>query len=271
LGLFFGKSIKMNPSKAPISIVIPMAGRGSRFADAGWSVPKPLIEVAGLPMYARAVSSLPIELCSQIIFVCLAEHFADGSLERDISERYSENNCVIHSIPDVTRGQSETVFLTRHLVPESNSLLIYNADTYFKSALGALLTDLPPDASGVISLFEADGSQYSFAKLDANGVIKEVREKDPISSWATTGMYFFSKAEDFFELAEESIYKNERFNNEFYVAPLYNRLIERGGIVIADYAQEIRCMGTPSELKAVLDSGIWSNERTDNSCSRKII
>lgn len=239
----------------PISIVIPMAGKGSRFRDAGWDVPKPLIEVAGVPMYARAVSSLPIELCSQLIFLCLEEHLSGGGLERDIRERYSSIPCEIVSVEEVTRGQSETVCLARNLIPANHALLIYNADTYFRSNLRNLLMTLPEDVAGVLSVFEAEGEHWSFAKIESNGFITDVREKERISQWATTGMYFFSESDVFFELAASSIARNERINNEFYVAPLYNILLQQGAKLLPDYAVEVRCMGTPRELEETLAAG----------------
>lgn len=238
-----------------------MAGRGSRFTDAGYSVAKPLIDVNNLPMYARAVSSLPVNKCAQIIFVCLKEHLLDGTLEQDILTRYSDFNCKILDIPEVTRGQSETVYLTRHLIPDNHSLLIYNADTYFKSDLSNVISGLDSSARGIITVFQAAGEHWSFAKINSSGSISEVREKVRISPWATTGMYFFTSAKDFFELAGESIEKNERYNNEFYVAPLFNKLIEDGGVIVPDYAQVVYCMGTPAELEETLSKRVWNNER----------
>ena len=113
-----------------MNIVMPMAGRGSRFVEAGIDTPKPLIPVRGKPMYAWATDGLPLAAANRLIFICLAEHLADAALERDIRTRYAKHDPIIIELEQVTAGQACTVLVARHFIDRDEPLLIFNADTY---------------------------------------------------------------------------------------------------------------------------------------------
>jgi UDP-N-acetylglucosamine diphosphorylase / glucose-1-phosphate thymidylyltransferase / UDP-N-acetylgalactosamine diphosphorylase / glucosamine-1-phosphate N-acetyltransferase / galactosamine-1-phosphate N-acetyltransferase len=121
-----------------MTIVIPMAGLGSRFRDAGFTTPKPLIPVLGRPMYAWAVESLPLASASKLIFILLASQPECEGLETDILKRYSEHDPIVLTTPQLTRGQAETVLLARELIATTEPLLIHNADTAFRCAAAGL-------------------------------------------------------------------------------------------------------------------------------------
>ncbi len=231
-----------------MNVVVPMAGRGRRFADAGYAVPKPLIDVRGRPMYAWAVDSLPLELATQLVFICLSEHLEGLALERDIRTRYAAHNSVIVPLDAVTEGQACTVLTVRDLIDSEAPLLIYNADTYCRTHVGATLRALPVGVDGVIGVFHAAGDRWSFARTDAAGRVVETAEKRRISDWATTGLYHFTRGRDFVRHAEAMIAADDRVNNEFYVAPVYNRMIAEGADVRIDAADEVWVLGTPEEL-----------------------
>ncbi|MEO7363252.1 MAG: glycosyltransferase family 2 protein [Gemmatimonadaceae bacterium] len=231
-----------------MNIVMPMAGRGSRFADVGVKVPKPLIDVRGRPMYAWAMDSLPLTLASRVIFICLAEHLVDGALEQDIRTRYAHLDPVIVALNRVTEGQACTVLMARDLIDNALPLIIYNADTYCETTLECTLPALPATVRGILSVFRADGDKWSFARTDANGRVVETAEKRRISEWATTGLYYFAEGREFVTHAEAMIAADERQNGEFYVAPVYNRLIAAGGDVRIDVARDVWVLGTPEDL-----------------------
>lgn len=113
---------------------------------------------------------------------------------------------------------------------------------------------------GIISVFEATEDRWSFVKVNDEGYVVEVAEKEPISKWATAGMYHFSHGCDFVSAANEMIRQNLRVNGEFYVGPLYNILVERGKKVVIDIAHEMWCLGTPEELSYFLE------HYPDNTC-----
>ncbi len=231
-----------------MNIVMPMAGRGSRFAEIGHVTPKPLIDVRGRPMYAWAMDSLPLALARQVIFICLAEHLRDRALERDLRERYAALDPVIIALDRVTDGQACTVLMAREHIDNDEPLVIYNADTYCRTGLTERLRRLPDTVAGVLGVFEAPGDQWSFARTDASGRVLETAEKRRISPWATTGLYHFSHGRDFVRHAAAMIAAGERERGEFYVAPVYNRLIATGAEVRIDVAEEVWVLGTPEDL-----------------------
>ena len=225
-----------------------MAGRGQRFVDAGYTVPKPMIPVLGRPMYAWAVESLPLALASRLVFVCLAEHLAGCGLAEDIGERYARYRPEIQAVPEVTGGQLCTVLAARERFDEARPLLIYNADTWCRTRLAERLPALPPEVDGLLGVFEAPGDHWSFARTDATGRVVETAEKRRISPWASTGLYHFTRTSDFLRHADAMLAEGDTTRGEYYVAPLYNRLLAEGANLRLDLAEEVRVLGTPAEL-----------------------
>src|SRR5207249_1555324 len=160
----------------------------------GIDVPKPLINVRGKPMYAWAVDSLPLALARRLIFICLEDHLREYELEADILVRCATLNPIILSLNEVTEGQACTVLEARDVIDNNDPLLIYNADTYCRSALDKTLAETlaQPDelVDGLIGVFQAAGNKWSFARLDETGRVLETAEKRRISEWATTGLYY---------------------------------------------------------------------------------
>ena len=232
-----------------MNIVMPMAGRGSRFAELGIATPKPLIPVCGRPMYAWAMESLPLELASRVVFICLAEHLREQALARDIQERYSRLHPEIISLSEVTEGQACTVLTAADWIDNDKPLLIYNADTYCRTGLAERLPRLPTEVDGLLGVFHAAGDRWSFARADAAGRVLETAEKRRISDWASTGLYYFRRGSDFVRHARAMIAAEERVGREFYVAPVYNRVIAVGGQVWIDPAEEVWVLGTPEDLQ----------------------
>jgi dTDP-glucose pyrophosphorylase len=231
-----------------MNLVIPMAGRGSRFAQVGFSVPKPLIDVRGKPMYAWATESLPLTHAKRLIFICLAEHLSDLKLEEDIRRRYGQYNPEVVALNEVTQGQACTVLMAKRFIDQDAPLVIFNADTFFTSPLQKTVAGLPTTVRGVLGVFKAPGDKWSFARANAEGRVVEVVEKKRISDWACTGLYHFSSGAEFVQHAEAMIADDERINNEFYVAPVYNRLIAAGADIRLDVAEQVWVLGTPEDL-----------------------
>jgi dTDP-glucose pyrophosphorylase len=231
-----------------MNIVIPMAGRGSRFATIGIATPKPLIDVRGRPMYAWAVESLPLAAATGMIFIVLREHLADGKLASDIRARYGAFDPQIIPLDQVTQGQACTVLEAAGLVDTDEALLIYNADTFCRTGLERTLQTLPQTVRGILGVFEAPGDKWSFARTDETGRVVETSEKRRISPWCSTGLYYFTSGREFVHYARRMIDANDRVGNEFYVAPVYNRMIADGLDVRIDVAEEVWVLGTPEDL-----------------------
>ena len=156
----------------------------------------------------------------------------------------------IINIPKVTRGQAETVLYARELIDNDQDLVVYNIDTSFYSkTLPSVLQNEDCKKDGVLGSFQATGTNWSYARLGKFGYVAETAEKIEISRYALTGMYHFTRGEDFVRVALKTIQNEAPPEGEFYIAPLYNQLIAEGMLFRLDQAESFTPLGTPSELK----------------------
>lgn len=231
-----------------INILIPMAGAGSRFVEAGYTEPKPLIDVLGEPMIKWALKSFNFldKLKSyDLIFVILKEHDQKYELKNKLFKIFDKNIKIIE-LAEITRGQAETCLAADKYINNHNKLFIFNCDTFSTAPIWDLILTENPD--GILPCFKATDPKYSFAGLDEYGYVSRTAEKDPISEHATNGMYYFKRGSDFVSAAEKQIKNNHMSNNEFYVAPLYNELIKSGKKIRVVKVENNNVMGTPEEL-----------------------
>lgn len=216
-----------------LTIVIPMAGRGSRFADAGYELPKPLIPIHGVPMIEVVVRNLAPSDEARFVFLCQAEHLQTY----DFADRLREAapGCEIVPVDGVTEGAACTVLLAEGQIDPDDVLVIANSDQWVDRAMDdhlGVLRDLGLD--GLIMTMTANDPKWSFVRLDGRRLVTEVVEKVPISDEATVGIYVFARGGDFVRAAHAMIAADERVNGEFYVAPVYNRLIAEGARIGID-------------------------------------
>jgi dTDP-glucose pyrophosphorylase len=240
-----------------MNVVIPMAGRGQRFVVAGYPDPKPLIDVLGRPMYSWATDCVPLDGATRLVFVVLREHLDRYPLGDDIKSRYAAHSPVVVPLDGVTDGQLCTVLEAADELDPDAPLVIYNADTTFESPtiaanLARLGSGFDGSLDGLLGVFEAPGDHWSFARLDDDGRVVETAEKVRISPYATTGLYAFGTARAFVDAGRAMVADDDRTRGEFYVAPLYNRLIAGGAVVEVDHATTVEALGTPDELRAFL-------------------
>jgi UDP-N-acetylglucosamine diphosphorylase / glucose-1-phosphate thymidylyltransferase / UDP-N-acetylgalactosamine diphosphorylase / glucosamine-1-phosphate N-acetyltransferase / galactosamine-1-phosphate N-acetyltransferase len=234
-----------------VIVVVPMAGRGSRFAGHPDDLPKPLVPVAGRPMVRWALDSLEGLDPSLLVFVALAEHdarFGLGDLLREWAPPASRTELVW--LDDVTEGQLCTVLAARALIDLDEDLLVASCDTYVRSDLGRDVAGRDPECRGLISVARMPGDHWSFARLGPDGHVAEVAEKVRISEWASTGLYHFSSGREFVEIGQDMVDRNERTRDEFYVIPVYGRFVERGLRIDVSVADEVWDLGTPTAAAA---------------------
>lgn len=232
-----------------MTIVVPMAGRGSRFSYRGDNKPKPLIAVAGRPMIAWAVQSLAGFRSMRTVFVVLREHeirFGVSAMLRSLS---GVDATIVH-LDSVTEGQLCTVLAAREFIEPDEGLLIASSDTYVVSELASDIAGSAPDCRGLISVASMPGDRWSFARVSECGDVVEVAEKLRISDYASTGLYYFSRGGEFLEIADELIRNREKTKDEYYVMPVYNKYIQRGWRVRLSIAKEMWDLGTPQALNA---------------------
>jgi dTDP-glucose pyrophosphorylase len=237
-----------------INLVIPMAGKGSRFSNAGYTDPKPFIPFLGKAMIEHVIDAFPPmpDFNVNFIFIVLKEHDVAYNASAMLKAKWPD--CKVVLLDEVTEGAACTILKAEHLIDNDSIMAIMNSDNIIHFN-GNLVNDLLLDESvdGVILTFEEESDpKWSFAKLDDRGYVMEVAEKKAISTHATAGLYFWSKGSNFVSAAKSMIAKNFRVNNEFYVAPVYNENAEAGERVVICEVNEMNGVGTPEDLQAYI-------------------
>jgi dTDP-glucose pyrophosphorylase len=235
-----------------INIVIPMAGAGSRFAKAGYKKPKPFIDVLGKPMICHVLDNLSVPE-AKFILLTRKEHYEQES--ETIQWIRKNYNVAFVLIDQLTEGAACTVLHAHRLINNDTPMLIANSDQIVDMNILDYIQDSDNrHLDGSVLCFRDNDTKWSYAKLDAEGLITEIKEKVVISEHATVGLYYFAKGSTFVENAVDMIIHNDRVNNEFYVAPVYNYAIQQGGR-FGIYSIEISQMhgtGTPADLDAYI-------------------
>jgi dTDP-glucose pyrophosphorylase len=234
-----------------INVVIPMAGLGSRFASEGYVKPKPFIDVTGEPMIVRVLENLVIPNAFYYL-IALEDHLIqEAKLVKEIEANYPVR---FIGIKHLTEGTACTVLFAREFINNEIPLLIANSDQIIDIDINDFVQDSSCrnlDGSILTFIDEEKNPKWSFAEVDKYGTVIRVKEKLPISNFATVGIYLFSKGKDFVNGTIDMIINNERVNNEFYTCPVYNYLIrdkKRIGIYNIKYS-EMNGIGTPEDLK----------------------
>lgn len=230
-----------------MNILIPAAGAGKRFREAGYTDPKPLIDVGGKPMLARVIQNVLPPGSHRTVVVAPPgfPRFYDVGVEN-------------YEIGYTTDGAARTALLAIHgtQMDLDESLLVANSDQ--------LLDWEPSDFrifmdgwDGGIVLFPCSDQnpKWSYAQIGRNRIVR-VAEKQPISGWATAGIYWWARTGDFVRSATDMICRDERTNGEFYIAPTYNDLIREGKAIFPYYikAEQMHGLGTPEDLAIYLES-----------------
>ena len=234
-----------------LNVLIPMAGAGSRFAQAGYTFPKPLIEVHGKPMIQVVVENLNIQ--ANYIFLVQKDHYEKYNLKYLLN--LIAPGCKIVQVDGVTEGAACTTLLAKEFIDNDAPLVMANSDQFVEWNSNECMYAFNADAiDGGILTFKATHPKWSYAKLDDDGFVSEVAEKKPISDNATVGIYFWRKGSDYVKYAEQMIAKNIRTNNEFYVCPVFNEAIGDGKKIRVKQIEKMWGIGTPEDLNYFLEN-----------------
>ena len=234
-----------------LNVLIPMAGAGSRFEQAGYTFPKPLIEVRNKPMIQVVVENLNLD--ANYIYVVQKSHREKYNLDTLLN--LLTPGCKIVETDGLTEGAACTALLAKEYIDSDNPLFFANSDQFVEWDSNEFMYKMQEtDADGGIVTFTATHPKWSFAKVDGNGLVTEVAEKNPISDIATVGYYYWKHGSDFVKYAEQMIEKNVRVNNEFYVCPVFNQAIEDSKQIRIFNTAGMWGLGTPEDLKYYLEN-----------------
>jgi NDP-sugar pyrophosphorylase family protein len=242
-----------------INIVLPMAGKGSRFLDQGYTTPKPLLLINEKRMIQGVIDNLTPKFDHRFIFICQKEHLIKFNLQAHLNKWAP--GCEIITIDHITQGAACTVLLAEHLIDNSSQLMIANSDQWVDIDINEYLKSIiKKNLDGLIMTMTADDEKWSFVGMDKNAkYVTTVVEKEVISNEATVGIYNFKSGRFFCDAAREMIELKKMVNNEYYVAPAYNEMISLGmkvGIYnIGTINDGMYGLGTPEDLESfkVLD------------------
>ncbi|MES2823702.1 MAG: glycosyltransferase family 2 protein [Pseudomonadota bacterium] len=241
-----------------MNIVIPMAGQGSRFANAGYKTPKPFIEVNGKALIELVLGNLQFKDAKYILLV-RSEHLES---QKEIVKRIQKNYDVTFiPVNKLTEGAASTVLHAHRLINNETPLLLANSDQYIEANISDYITDCQQrnlDGSILTFVDKYLDPKWSFARINSDNLVVEVKEKSPISEHATVGLYYFSQGKSFVDSALDMIVANERVNGEFYTCPVYNYAIAEGQrIGIYSIEQEhMHGLGTPEDLNEFIKKGL---------------
>jgi HAD superfamily hydrolase (TIGR01509 family) len=251
------KTIQINTNKVispkwtdqKLNVLIPMAGAGSRFERAGYTFPKPLIDVNGEPMIKIVTDNL--NLNANFIYLVQKSHREKYNLDTLLN--LISPNCKIVDIDGITEGAACTTLLAKDFINNDNPLIIANSDQFLEWDSNEFMYKMnETNSDGGIVTFHSTHPKWSFAKLDNDGFVTEVAEKNPISDIATVGVYFWKNGSDYVKFAEEMIQENIRINNEFYVCPVFNQAIKSGKKIRTFNIDKMWGLGTPEDLSQYL-------------------
>jgi dTDP-glucose pyrophosphorylase len=232
------------------NVLIPMAGLGSRFAEKGYSLPKPLIKIFGKPMIQHVIDSLDID--GNYIFIVQKDHRVKYHLDDVLDEMAP--GCIIVEVDGLTDGAARTTLFAKDVIDNDTPLVIANSDqvvVWSSLRFQALLEH----SDGAVAVFKADDPKWSYVKVD-NALVYEVAEKKVISNTANVGIYGWAKGSEYVKYAEQMIAKDIRTNNEFYVAPVYNEAIADGKRIVPFFVEEMHGIGTPQDMNDYISKAI---------------
>lgn len=198
----------------------------------------------------------------RFIFVCLKEHLTTQPQVAEALRRICPG-CEIRTVSAVTEGAACTVLTVKDLIDSDEPLMIANSDQYVALNINDYLTvGDAADVDGLIMTFWSDHPKWSYCRMKEDGDVGEVVEKEVVSNEATVGIYNFTRGREFVASAEAMIAQNLRVNNEFYVAPVYNQLIKRGGrILVARTGREydgMHGLGIPQDLAHFMTTDLFA-------------
>lgn len=235
-----------------INLIIPMAGRGSRFNKQGFKQPKPLLELFGKPFFWWAIESVKrVVPAEHIICVILKEHVTEFNIDKVIKKYYPGVTLVV--IDEVTDGALDTAVIGINSLKNDLPIIINDCDQAFmmdrmESAIDVLSSN--PGLQGYLCHFDSNSPSYSYAEYDSEGNLLRTAEKKVISNKAISGVYIF-RSKKIIENYYNTYKKNCQYT-ETYISGLYNIIVSEGGTIKGINLREHLSFGTPEEYRSAI-------------------
>jgi NDP-sugar pyrophosphorylase family protein len=249
----------MVETQSRIQLVIPMAGLGSRFSQAGYKVPKPLISIHGIPMYQVVINNLMHESIVSLTILCPRK----WGLSREIVGNHSAHEVPVNivEVDELTEGPASTVWLAKPHLNLDLPVVVANSDQYIDADLSGFYDRVSePGSANVILCMEDSDKKWSYVRQSSEGLVEEVREKEVISNVATVGIYGFSSATVMLEAFQEMFSAKDSTLGEYYVAPSYNYVIKQGHPVsivnLGPVGTVMHGMGIPEDFESFLEKPV---------------
>lgn len=248
------------------NLLIPIAGKGSRFPREEFFLPKPLILIDDKTIIEWTMDSIDYSDCN-LIFIVREEHVLEFSIDSFLRSKFG-NDIQIISTEKVTDGSVCSCRLAEHLIDNDLPLIIHCSDIFCEPKLNPV--EIDKDVDGFILTFKSNNPNYSYSELDSDNLVTRVAEKQVISNQASVGLYYFKTGHLFIKYSDQMIIQNLRTNNEFFIAPLYNLLISDGLKVTTKEVEKMHIFGTPDEYNFFTKQSLrtWpQNKKVIGLCS----
>lgn len=219
-------------------LIVPASGDGSRFSQQGFTKPKPFISVGKgkQTMIERAITPF-LPHVDRVVLILKSDHVEneDGFSEIIHNIQNSSSGEVPVSVCLVnykTEGAAISVLAACGNISHQDEVVIINSDQFFEGVasefgLSSWFNSINydrPDGSLLTFKVGPNDTRWSYVRLDEENRVIEVAEKKPISDIATCGVYYFASWGICMDAICRMVAKNDRFNQEFYLAPAYNHL-----------------------------------------------
>lgn len=236
-------------------IVIPMAGLSSRFFSAGYTDPKYMLKINGETVFEHSVKSFAGYFNTDKFLFILRDVYNCKKFVTDYVCGMGIKDYEIIELSEETRGQAETVYMGLSRFESDFEIYIFNIDTFRH---GYVKPGFVNECDGYLEVFKSPGDQWSFVEPGPNCSVMKTAEKERISNLCSDGLYYFRSKELFCSLFDEAVVDEEKVRGEFYIAPLYNRLIRRGGVVkyFEVGLDSLDFCGTPAEYENLMHNGM---------------
>ncbi|CAN5370652.1 N/A [soil metagenome] len=244
-------------------IIIPMSGTGERFKKAGYTKPKPLINVDNAPIIKYVVSMF--DPSDKFTFICNQDHLAQTDLA-DVLKKLVPGGEII-SIAAHKKGPVYAVSQCFDRLDDDEEVIVNYCDFYsYWNYEDFLATTRKRGAAGSVPSYRGfhphmlGTDNYAFIK-DTDLWLEAIQEKKPftddrMSEFASNGTYYFSRGEYVKKYFTRLMERDIQVNGEFYVSMIYNLMVEDGLPVSVYEVQHMLQWGTPRDLEEYQH---WSN------------